>query len=64
MYRILIRRRFLYAVLAAAMCAEQLDPIEREHMGMNVDDWHCDLTALDVALRCTKHLRLAEQQQN
>jgi len=31
---------------------------------MNVDDWHCDLTALDVALRCTKHLRLAEQQQN
>ena len=51
MHGVLVCWRFFHTVFAAAaaaaaMGAEKLDPIECEHMGMDVDDGHDDLVAL------------------
>jgi hypothetical protein len=42
---------FFHTVFVAAMGAEEFDPIQREHMGVDVYDGHHDLVSLvDVDL--------------
>ena len=40
MHGVLLRTRLLHAVFAAAMRAQQLNPVEREHVGVDIDDGH------------------------
>ena len=59
MYGVLVRLGFLHAVFAAAVAAQQLDPFERKHVGMNIDDWHSQFLSLSAMMRLVEGQSIA-----
>jgi len=58
MHGVLVRFRFLYAVFAATMGTKQFNPFKRKHVGMNIDDRHCEFLLLSVVVRCGEKYEL------